>query len=166
MEQLTALQGPAAAPGRYAVRLTVDGVDQRAEFELTRDPRIPATDADLAAQFALQRRLRDLLDRTHRGVDRLRAARSDPKITAATKRTLDAIEGELMQPKAKSRQDILNFGVRLNNRVAAVIGAVGSADAAPTKQAAELAAVLEKEVDAQLAKLDRVLGRGKSRVGR
>jgi len=158
MEQMSALQGPVAAPGRYTVRLQADGVDQSAAFEITRDPRIPATDADLAAQFALQRRLRDLLDRTHRGVDRLRAARADPKITHATKRTLDAIEGELMQPKAKSRQDTLNFGVRLNNRVAAVIGAAGNADAAPTKQVTELAALLEREVDAQLAKLDRTLG--------
>ena len=67
-----------------------------------------------------------------------------------------------LSAKAMSRQDTLNFGVRLNNRIAAVIGAVGSADAAPTKQAAELAAQLEREVDAQLAKLDRALGgRGK-----
>lgn len=166
MDQMSALQGPVAAPGRYAVRLQADGVDQRASFEITKDPRIPATDADLAAQFALSRRLRDLLDRTHRGVDRLRAARSDPAIKPATKRSLDAIEGELMQPKAKSRQDTLNFGVRLNNRIAAVIGAVGNADAAPTKQAAELAAVLEREVDAQLAKLDRALGVGGKRPRR
>ena len=79
-------------------------------------------------------------------MNRLRAARNDPRTSAATKRTLDAIESQLMQPKARSRQDTLNFGVRLNHRIGSLIGSIGSADAVPTKQAVELAQQLDDEV--------------------
>ena len=154
-----ALKGPVAAPGRYSVRLSVDGQKSEAQFVVAPDPRIPATQADLDAQFALRARLRDLLDRDHAAVNRLRAARTDPRTTAATKRTLDAIEGHLMQPKAKSRQDTLNFGVRLNHRIGALIGAVGSADAAPTRQMLELADVLAAELAGLEKRLDAAIGR-------
>jgi len=92
-------------------------------------------------------------------VNRLREARKDPRTSAATKRTLDAIESQLMQPKAKSRQDTLNFGVRLNHRIGALIGAVGSADAAPTMQAVELAKLLENELRKLEKRLDAAIGR-------
>jgi len=154
MDQLEgALKGPVAAPGAYSVRLDADGERSEARFEIRTDPRIGATQADLDAQFALRAKLRDLLDRDHKAVNRLREARKDPRTSAAAKRSLDAIEAQLMQPKAKSRQDTLNFGVRLNHRIAALIGAVGSADTVPTRQSVELATQLEDE----LAKLEKRL---------
>ena len=165
MDQLEgALKGAVAAPGPYSVRLDADGERSEARFEIRTDPRIGATQADLDAQFVLRTKLRDLLDRDHKAVNRLREARNDPRTSAATKRALDAIEAQLMQPKAKSRQDTLNFGVRLNHRIAALIGAVGSADTVPTRQSVELA----KQLEAELAKLEKRLdaavgGRGGAR---
>ena len=44
-----------APPGRYTVRLIVDGETFEQPLEVRRDPRIRASDADLAAQFALSR---------------------------------------------------------------------------------------------------------------
>ena len=163
MDQLEgALKGGVASPGAYRVRLEVDGDKSEATFQIAKDPRIPATQKDLDAQFALRQRLHGLLDRDHRAVNRLRAARRDPRTTAATKRTLDAIESELMQPKAKSRQDTLNFGVRLNHRIGSLIASITTADAAPTKQAVELADQLE----AELARLEKRLGVAIGRRGR
>ena len=63
-----------------------------------------------------------------------------------------------MQPKAKSRQDTLNFGVRLNHRIAALIGAVGSADTVPTRQSVELATQLEDELAKLETRLDAAVG--------
>ena len=160
MDQLEgALKGGVAAPGTYTVRLDVDGEKSEAKFTIVKDPRIPATQKDLDAQFALRQKLRDLLDHDHRAVNRLREARTDPRTPAATKRTLDAIESELMQPKAKSRQDTLNFGVRLNHRIAALIASISTADAAPTKQAGELAAQLEAELTKLEKRLAAAIGR-------
>ena len=45
--------GPLAAPGRYTVRLTAAGVRREQPLTLVRDPRVPASDADLAAQLDL-----------------------------------------------------------------------------------------------------------------
>ena len=160
MDQLEgALKGPVAAPGRYTVRLSADGERAEASFEIRTDPRITATQADIEAQFALRAKLRDLLDRDHKAVNRLREARTDPRTTAATKRTLEAIESQLMQPKAKSRQDTLNFGVRLNHKLSALIAAVGSADTAPTTQSVELATKLEEELTKLEKRLDAAIGR-------
>jgi len=164
MDQLEgALKGAVAAPGSYSVRLDADGERHEARFEIRTDPRIRATQADLDAQFALRAKLRDLLDRDHKAVNRLREARNDPRTSAATKRALDAIEAQLMQPKAKSRQDTLNFGVRLNHRIAALIGAVGSADTVPTRQSVELAKQLEDELEKLEKRLDAAAG-GRSRA--
>jgi len=160
MDQLEgALKGAVAAPGSYTVRLDVDGSKSEASFDIVKDPRIPTTQKDFEAQFALRTKLRDLLDHDHRAVNRLREARRDPRTTAATKRTLDAIEGLLMQPRAKSRQDTLNFGVRLNHRIASLIASIATADAAPTKQAVELAAQLEAEVGTLEKRLSAAIGR-------
>jgi photosystem II stability/assembly factor-like uncharacterized protein len=164
MDQLEgALKGPVASPGAYTVRLDADGEKSEAKFEIRKDPRIPATQDDFDAQFALRSTLRDLLDRDHRAVNRLRDARTDPRTTAQTKRSLDAIESQLMQPKATSRQDTLNFGVRLNHRIASLIGSIGSADARPTRQAIELAKQLEDELVKLEKRLDAAVGRRRGR---
>jgi hypothetical protein len=46
-----------APPGKYTARLLVDGAASERTFDVVRDPRIAASDADLAAQFELSRRL-------------------------------------------------------------------------------------------------------------
>ena len=57
---------PVAPPGRYVVRLTVDGLDYEQPFEIRPDPRAKASAADLKAQFefmvAIQERLSDAID--------------------------------------------------------------------------------------------------------
>ncbi|HEX9269337.1 MAG TPA: hypothetical protein VF998_05800, partial [Candidatus Limnocylindria bacterium] len=67
---------------------------------------------------------------------------------------------------ARSRQDTLNFGVRLNNKIAALIGIVSSADAAPTTQSEEVAAKLERDLDRLIERLDAALGGRQARRGR
>jgi photosystem II stability/assembly factor-like uncharacterized protein len=53
--------GPAAHPGAYTVRLTVDGQSQTQPLTIKMDPRVPATPAELAQQF-------DLTMKCYRGV--------------------------------------------------------------------------------------------------
>jgi hypothetical protein len=70
-----AITGPLAPPGRYQVRLMVGDRSWAQSFEVTKDPRVPATQADLDAQFALWRQIRDTLSETHAGINRLRRIR-------------------------------------------------------------------------------------------
>jgi photosystem II stability/assembly factor-like uncharacterized protein len=50
---------PIASPGKYSVRMTLDGKPTTQPFEVVRDPAVPSTDADLAASTKMQLRVRD-----------------------------------------------------------------------------------------------------------
>jgi hypothetical protein len=67
------------------------------------------------------------------------------------------IEEVLIQTKAKSNQDVLNYPIRLNNYLVALGGVVGSADSAPTQVSYEVFDMLSKQLDEQLAKWKTVL---------
>ena len=53
---------PRAVPGKYSVRMTLNGKPYTQLFEVRRDVTLPSTDADLAASFALQRRIITLMN--------------------------------------------------------------------------------------------------------
>lgn len=169
-----AMSGPMAAPGTYRARLTVGDKSLTVPFEIVKDPRIAASQADFDAQFALLLQVRDKLTETHEAINRLRALRTQveewerrtkgqkdeaavAKAAAPLKEKLTAIEDELIQSKAKSRQDTLNFPVKLNADLAFLSAVVASADAAPTKQARELFADVSTRIDVQLARLNEVI---------
>jgi hypothetical protein len=161
--------GPVALPGTYQVRLTVLGKSYTAALEIKADPRLKVTQEDLAKQFDLLLKIRDKVTETDDAIIQIRDVReqvnaenkrlkNDPreKTIADAGKALDKkmteVEEQLIQTKAKSGQDVLNFPVRLNNHLVALSGVVGSADSAPTKQSYEVFEMLSKEVDEQLAK--------------
>jgi photosystem II stability/assembly factor-like uncharacterized protein len=175
------LTGPVAVPGRYRARLTVAEKmvgewSAETPFEVLPDPRTSATAEDFAAQLAFQRRVADKVTETHRAIRRLRAVRSDLKglskrleddggasaeavRTAATNLAteLTAIEEALHQTKAESPQDPLNFPIRLNDKLAGLLGLGAFGDHRPTDQMEAVRRELTTAIDAELAKLDTLL---------
>jgi len=75
----------------------------------------------------------------------------------ALNKNLTAIEETLYQTKNQSNQDPLNYPIRLNNKLAALAGVVGSAEAAPTAQSYAVYDELVTQIDAQLSKLAQVM---------
>jgi len=161
-------RGPEAVPGHYQVRLTVLGKSYTAPLEIKPDPRLKVTQADLQKQFDLLMKIRDKVTQTDDTINQIRDLRSqinaidkrlkdDPreKTIADAGKALDkkmtVVEEALIQTKAKSSQDVLNFPIRLNNQLTALGGVVGSADSAPTQQSYEVFDMLSKQVDEQLA---------------
>jgi hypothetical protein len=63
----------------------------------------------------------------------------------------------LYQTKNQSSQDPLNFPIRLNNKLAALGGTVGSSDDAPTEQDYAIYEDLTAKINAQLQRLDQVM---------
>jgi photosystem II stability/assembly factor-like uncharacterized protein len=162
--------GPMVPPGTYRVRLQVDDQTFEQDFEVRKDPRVSATDADLQAQFALLRQIHGRLSDTHKAINELRTIRrraedwaartkDKPELDAVAKAALAVVErlkpveAELIQVEAKSRGDSLNYPVRLNGKLAALIGTVASADAAPTASAKQVFGELTARVQAQLDQL-------------
>ena len=64
--------GPAAMPGAYQVRLTVDGKAQTQPLTIRRHPLRETTDADLQEQFALALRIRDKVSEANNAVIQIR----------------------------------------------------------------------------------------------
>jgi len=173
--------GPMAPPGTYRVRLTVDGnVVGTQSFKLLADPRIPnATQADYDAQFALAMKVRDKFSATNDAVKTIRylfyqldeRAKSVPAVeqgafsAAVTplRDSLQSVEDSLYQSQSHAGEDPLNYPIRLNNRIGALMGVVSSAWGRPTKQSYEVYDVLNRLIDVQMTRMHAAL-KGVDRV--
>jgi hypothetical protein len=160
------VQGPRISPGHYQVRLTVDGKTETAGFEVKADPRLKTTPEDYAKQLSLALQLRDKLSETNSAVVRIRevrrqletfANRDDKTVAAAAKSLiakLTAIEEDLYQTKNRASEDPLNFPIKLNNKVAYVLGTVANSESQPTSQSYVVYEDLATEVNAKIRALN------------
>jgi hypothetical protein len=168
------MTGPIAAPGIYQVELRVGDQILTEMFEIQKDPRVSATQKDLQAQFELHLSVKDKLSETHDAINRLRnirqqaedwvqrsSERQDHEAIVASARALKEkltpIEDELTQSKAKTRQDTMNWPVKLNGKLAWLAAVIASAQAAPTRQTYELYEDLSQRIDVQLRRLKEII---------
>jgi hypothetical protein len=70
---------------------------------------------------------------------------------------LTAIEEKFHQTKAKSGQDVLNYPIRLNDKLGGVFDMANSGNMAPSRQARDVYADLAAQADAELAKLKTIM---------
>jgi photosystem II stability/assembly factor-like uncharacterized protein len=160
--------GPQAVPGTYQVRLSVGKKMWTQPFEIRKDPRVAATDADLRKQFDFLMKVRDKVSEAHEAVIAIRAIRAqtgdlvkrlekhpmkDSVANAAKKLNdkLKTVEEEIVQVKIKAGQDALNYPIKLNDKIATLSGVAASADARPTKQTYDVYAELSGKLDGLLA---------------
>ncbi len=104
-------RGPWVLPGRYTVRLTVEGRVLTQPLVVRMDPRVQTSAEDLAKQHALSMALVEGLSKSDAALRRARAARAGGE-PSATEREL----------------------ARLNAQLGQLLGIVQGADAAPTSQ--------------------------------
>jgi hypothetical protein len=67
------------------------------------------------------------------------------------------VEEVLIQTKAKSGQDVLNYPIRLNNELVALAGSISSADAAPTQQSYDVFSMLKQRSDEHVSNWEQVV---------
>ncbi|MFO7893381.1 MAG: hypothetical protein R6U63_06605 [Longimicrobiales bacterium] len=166
--------GPVAPPGDYTVRMTADGGTYERAFEIREDPRLPdVTVADLQERFRFSMEIQDKVTEANNAVrlirgieeqitERLEARPDDAELENAAgtlRASLDAVEGEIYQVRNQSNQDPLNFPIKLNNRIAALLGVVQGAEGRPTAQSYEVFEMLAGLLDEELAQLGRILDR-------
>jgi len=165
-------QGPKIVPGNYLVKLTVDGQTMTETFEVKPDPRLSTTPADYAKQLDLSLKIRDKLTETHNAIIQIRdvkkqiddlvkrvGSQSKPIADSgnALTKKLTEVEEALYQTKNQSSQDPLNFPIRLNNKLAALLGVVARSDTPPNDQSFAVYEDLTRQIDAQLAKLSTIV---------
>ena len=170
----TPQRGPVAPPGTYSVRVTANGQTKTQDFTIGIDPRLTdVTPAHLEEQFRFAKQIRDKVSEANGTVIQVRALRDQvkeriekvpPRRRAEIQKLLDglmqpitAVEEEVYQVKLHAFEDPLNYPIKLNNKIAALAGVVGSADARPTDQSYEVYKRLAAQLDAQLQKFNAAL---------
>lgn len=73
---------------------------------------------------------------------------------------LSAVEQEIYQVKNQSGQDPLNFPIKINNRLASLLGVVNRGDGKPIANAAPIFADLSRELKVQTDRLQQVIATG------
>ena len=158
--------GPRAVPGDYNVELKVNGSAQAQSFEILADPRSGRSTSEMQMQFDFIKAINDKITESHEAIENMRALKSQMK--SFSKRldekselkeefnridsVLTSVEKMLYQTKNQSRQDPLNFPIRLTNKLAHLNSLTQRSDDPPTDQAIEVRNVLTEEIDAELAK--------------
>jgi len=145
-------RGPFVVPGTYTVRLRGAGSDLSQPLVVKKDPRSPASQADLEAQQAMALQVRDAFSRLTRIVTHLRGVRAQLQARAAAVKAqpgttelvkaitaaivkIDGLEGRMHNPTAEVTYDILAMrgGTRLYSRLSPLIGFVSDGAGAPTQ---------------------------------
>jgi len=160
--------GPVAPPGKYTVRIVADGKTLEAPLVIRRNPMMPdVTDADLRAQYAFGKKVRDKATEANDAViairrvkaqldDRLKKAPTDDalKSTGATLTTnATGVETSVYQTKNQSGQDPLNFPIKVNNRLANLLSMSERGDGPPNQSMPEIYSILTAELKGYTEKL-------------
>jgi len=166
-------------PGTYTVRMTVDdGAPLSRDFQVRMNPDLEGvTEADLRERFELAIRIRDRVSEANEAVIRVRDIKArvgerleetddeDIKAQAATVGdNLSAVEAEIYQVRNRSNQDPLNYPIRINNKLAALLGLVEGSESRPTHQSYVVFRRLAGLLDEQIEQLETVILRDVGRL--
>lgn len=164
--------GIIAPPGDYNYKIKIDKDSAEGKFTVLPDPNYKCSPEEYKAQFTFLQQVLDKFNEVQKGIKNIRSLRTQvndfvskqgkdcPKEVkdeaAAISKKLTAIEEVLYQTKAKSGQDVLNYPIRLNDKLSGVFDAANSGNMAPSKQARDVYNVLAVQCDEQLANLKKI----------
>jgi photosystem II stability/assembly factor-like uncharacterized protein len=160
--------GPLVVPGRYQVRLTVNGQSEEADFDLDLDPRVTASADDLAAQRDYLLEVRDRLSTTNRLIDQtssLKAQLSAWKERTAEPAIVEQIDGvtTVLEAMLPDLIDVHMAGAQLwpsglHEKLNALLDTADGADYAPPQQTREVLVELTRQLEERQAKIDSLSG--------
>jgi photosystem II stability/assembly factor-like uncharacterized protein len=164
-------KGPVAVPGTYRARLNFDGQNVEQEFEILKDPRVLSSQADLKAQFDFLINVRDKLSEANQAVIDIRKMYDDfdyleaklegkpeseqlLEAIASLREQASVIENNLHETRNEAVQDPLNFGIKLNNRLAYLATHESAGDFRPTDQGEAYRLEVSAQIDQETAALE------------
>ncbi len=164
--------GPKAAPGIYFAEIKFGKDSIEKSFEIKANPVYKCSQQDYEEQFNFLITVRDKFSEVQKAIKNIRDLRSQinnftgkqgkdcPKeiktLADTINKQMTLVEETLFQTKVKSEQDVLNFPIRLNDKIAGLFDYASSGNNAPTKQVKEAYADLSSKADVQLARLKKI----------
>ena len=159
--------GPKAVPGTYKVRLTFNGETREESFLVVQDPRLPNTGEDYREQFDFLMAVRNEVSKANEAIVKIRRLKKDldylkektgnyPDLLGrieSFESRLSEIENNIHMTKNQSRQDPLNYGIRINNRLAFLMADSQRGDYPPTDQSREFFREVRAELQTELQAL-------------
>lgn len=166
--------GPKAVPGNYTAILKVEKEESVIDFVIAKDPRLETTDEEYRAQLDFLLQVRNKVSEAHQAMIDIRSIRDDIeyfnkklmdndqfadllKLTKELDKEMTVIENNIHMTRNQSSQDPLNFGIRINNRLAFLMADQQRGDYPPTDQAEEARQAITTELDKELSDLDQLL---------
>jgi photosystem II stability/assembly factor-like uncharacterized protein len=156
-------QGALAAPGRYTVRLTVDGHTETQPLTLKMDPRVKTPQAGLVAQTALARKIVAAMDQSYAALEQAK------ELQKRLRSSQSKGNGVTMSPEAKKLDGVIEGDESLasaNTQLGNLLDAVESADVAPTINEQQTWAQAEKIVQQRIAAWKQIESTSSARLDR
>ena len=136
-------------------------------WQLKKDPRISSTISDLQARFDFMQSVNEKVSEAHQAITDIREVRKQMQPfmqrwkgqeeykgllmeAEAIDSVMTEVETALYQTKNRSRQDPLNFPIKLTNKLAHINALVGSGSFPPTEQDRQVKETLARQIDEQL----------------
>jgi hypothetical protein len=159
--------GLKASPGKYYVRIINDRKDStETSFNILANPNYKTTQQEYDQQFTFLLTVRDKFNEIQKAVKNIGEVRKQindfmarqgkdtvgeiKELSDSIKKKITKVEEALYQTKAKSSQDVLNFPIRLNDKIAGLYNYAVSGNYAPTAQVIEAYGDLSSQADVQL----------------
>ena len=163
--------GPKVTPGKYDVVLTYNNETIKREFEIVKDPRVKITQEDYEKQLGFLLRVRDEVSKANQIIIDIRKIKNDLdfllkkvkgkdqiiQLIIKYKKELEVIENNIHMTKNQSRQDPLNYGIRINNRIAFLLADSQRGDYPPTNQSLEFFESIKEELNIEISNFKKVL---------
>ena len=164
--------GPKAAPGNYYYKIKAGKDSAEGSFVIRANPVYNLTQQDYEDQFNFLITVRDKFNEIQKAGKNIRDVRKQlndfvdkqgkdcPKeikqLADSINKQMTVIEEALHQTKAKSGQDVLNYPIRLDDKISGLYDFASSGNAAPAKQVKEAYTELSAQADGYLAKLKKI----------
>lgn len=137
--------GSRVAPGTYTLKLSLDDESSETEVTILPNPNIKAIDQDFAEQQTMLITIESTLTEMHESVNKMRSAKSQLehyakllkdnkaadsllKIGKELTKRITTWEENLIQPKQKTFQDVINFNNKLNAQLLFLKSSLDAAD--------------------------------------
>ena len=160
------ISGPTAAPGNYTATLKVNGDSLEKPFLISANPKYKCSNEDYALKTAFLLEVKKSFTDVQKCIVDIRtlsnqinvfnslAGKDVPQeiktLSDTILKKLTKIEEELYQTKLKSGQDILNYPMKLNDRISGLFNYASSGNTAPNKQVKDAFSELKILADEQL----------------